>query len=219
MTAMDLRVLNPAIFNFVSLMKKKGITYHLIYAGWRVLGIFAVAVALILIFTQKADGKKIRQRLKVTTEKSASTKSNRKTIKTDSIDERGKKWQKLSADSIVFIGNDVDSIIRFIPSSIKFAGYDKQATSRRETFHVINESAADLKKALIEIIYKDMKGRMLHKRKVNVVCDVPSGETRITDIPTWDTQFSFYYYLSNKPRRIASPYMVEFHPLYFYVGR
>ncbi|MDE5886601.1 MAG: hypothetical protein K2H46_03330 [Muribaculaceae bacterium] len=200
-------------------MKKKGIAYHLIYAGWRVLGIFAVAMALILIFTQKADGKKIRQRLKVATEKSASTKSNRKTIKTDSIDDRGKKWQKLSADSIVFIGKDVDSIIRFIPSSIKFAGYDKQATSRRETFHVINESAADLKKALIEIIYKDMKGRMLHKRKVNVVCDVPSGETRITDIPTWDTQFSFYYYLSNKPRRIASPYMVEFHPLYFFVGK
>ncbi len=219
MTATDLRVLNPVIFNLVSLMKKKGIAYHLIYAGWRVLGIFAVAMALILIFTQKADGKKIRQRLKVATEKSASTKSNRKTIKTDSIDDRGKKWQKLSADSIVFIGKDVDSIIRFIPSSIKFAGYDKQATSRRETFHVINESAADLKKALIEIIYKDMKGRMLHKRKVNVVCDVPSGETRITDIPTWDTQFSFYYYLSNKPRRIASPYMVEFHPLYFFVGK
>ncbi|MDE6444447.1 MAG: hypothetical protein K2K64_08540 [Muribaculaceae bacterium] len=164
-----------------------------------------------------ADGKKLRTKLNANAEKSLTSGKGKGKASADSGERKAEAWIKVSADSL---GKDHPVEARltgFDPQSISFTGYDKQATASRETFHVVNRSAHTLRKMDIEIVYQDMKGRMLHKRKATVLCNIPAGETHKTDIRTWDTQLSFYYYLSNPPRRVATPYQVEIHPLAFWL--
>ncbi|MDE6785936.1 MAG: hypothetical protein K2J46_02710, partial [Muribaculaceae bacterium] len=61
----------------------------------------------------------------------------------------------------------------------------------------------------IEITYFDMQGRQLHKRTVPLSVNVPPHETIRTDIKSWDTQKSFYYHKSAKPKRQATPFNVK----------
>ena len=57
-----------------------------------------------------------------------------------------------------------------------------------------------------------MKQRMLHSRDYDIKCLIPSKQTRKIDIPTWDKQKTYYYYLGNKPKKIATPYNRQYHP-------
>lgn len=166
-------------------------------------------------FVFSVEGKRIKTKLKVQTEKA--TVTSRKKNYNDSTTREGEAWKKISGDKGTSIRVGEDSVFLFRPETIIFAGYDKQATSSRETFHIINNSPFTLRKIEITIIYKDMQGRMLHKRNATFSCYILSGETRKTDIKTWDNQNSFYYYLSNPPRRVATPYQVEILPLNFWV--
>lgn len=186
----------------------------------RLLSLFAVIAAVILFTSVPADGKKLRHKLKVKTENKVSNSREKNKASADSTIRKGEAWLKVNADSICNSDSGEERIFdedrQAILRSISFAGYDKQATSTRETFHIVNRSPLTLRKAEVEIVYLDMQKRMLHKRKVTVFCTVPAGETRKTDIRSWDSQYSFYYYLSNPPRRVAAPYQVEIHPLTFW---
>ena len=42
--------------------------------------------------------------------------------------------------------------------------------------------------------------------------DIPAGETRKIDFPTWDRQMTFYYCGSPRPRVSAIPYNVTIEP-------
>lgn len=139
---------------------------------------------------------------------------------------KGKGDSKKSTDSIppncrmARAGKDSliefdSATVTFEPSKVRFAGYDKQINAHKESFHVINDSQLCLRKVKIKIVYKDMKGRMLHSRFVAFPCYIPAGETRKIDISSWDTQNSFYYHLSNEPKKDASPYKVEIFPQFF----
>ena len=164
-----------------------------------------------------ADGKRIKTRLNVKTEKTSSASAKKK-ASADSLARKAEAWKKISADKEISVKVSEDSVVMFRPETITFAGYDKQATSLRETFHIINSSQLTLRKVEFEITYKDMQGRMLHKRTATVGCYIPPGETRKADTKTWDSQNSFYYYLSNPPRRVATPYQVEIRPLNFWLS-
>lgn len=96
---------------------------------------------------------------------------------------------------------------RWLPGFI-FSGYDKTLTSATESFFITNRSGRRLLGAVLDIDYLDMSGRQLHRRTVEITCDIPDGETRKVDIPTFDRQHSFYYRLSQSPRRQASPFDV-----------
>lgn len=100
---------------------------------------------------------------------------------------------------------------------MSFSGYDKQATSTIESFLLTNKSGYDISGIKVRIYYKDMKGRMLHSRDVSKKCNVRSGETQKLDVSTWDKQKSYYYYLSNEPRRVSTPYQVDIQPLAFWI--
>ncbi len=89
------------------------------------------------------------------------------------------------------------------------AGYDKPLTSRKETFFVTNGYDRAIAALEIELKYYDMSGRQLHSANRWISCDVPQGETRQLNIPSWDKQLSFYFYQSVKPRRQATPYKVS----------
>lgn len=100
---------------------------------------------------------------------------------------------------------------------INFAGYEKELSSNYESFIIINGSDACLTGFSLKIDYLDMKGRMIHSREVTESCDVPKGESRKIDIRSWDTQRTYYYYLGNEPRRVATPYKVSFQPICFWI--
>lgn len=162
-------------------------------------------LALTFSPAQTLHGKKIRQSLKITAQDSCTQ-------------------PKETAD-----GNGLDASIphlltlpsgdpaTFIPDSIRFAGYDKEASASKETFLIINNSPFDITALRLKIVYRDIQGRMLHSRTIHHKCTVPHGETRKTDISSWDTQHSYFYHLSNEPRKSAAPYKVEFIPLSFFV--
>ena len=55
-----------------------------------------------------------------------------------------------------------------------------------------------------------MQGRTLHQAVRRVRADIPSGTTRRIQFPSWDTQNSFYYRYSRRPRTAnVTPYDVS----------
>ena len=123
----------------------------------------------------------------------------------DGIEHSDRKTFCLSSDSIAFC----DSIL----PRIRFYGFDKTVTSGIESFFISNGLDVALTGAEVELTYIDMKGRQLHKRVVSVDCDIPAGETKRIDIKSWDTQKSFYFIQSVKPKRQATPFDVTLRPL------
>lgn len=93
---------------------------------------------------------------------------------------------------------------------VTLAGYDKPLRSRRESFFATNpDSVRTVCHLWLTATYYDLSGRMLHRRNVAVDCMLPPGQTRRLEIPSWDSQRSFYYYLSEPPVRASGvPYKV-----------
>lgn len=98
-----------------------------------------------------------------------------------------------------------------------FAGYDKEPNSNIESFIFINSSHSMITGYRVRIDYLDMKGRMLHSREIKDTCSVPPNQTRRFDIKSWDKQHTYYYYLGNRPKRVATPFQVKFTPFSFWV--
>ncbi|MDE6561499.1 MAG: hypothetical protein K2K75_08975 [Muribaculaceae bacterium] len=114
-----------------------------------------------------------------------------------------------SSDSILSISSDSISFTEKILPAIRFYGFDKTVSSNFESFFITNNLNSEIREMEIEITYFDMKGRQLHKRNVKIDCNLPAGETKRTDIKSWDTQKSFYFHQSAKPRRQATPFDVK----------
>lgn len=100
-----------------------------------------------------------------------------------------------------------------------FSGYDKEPNSNIESFIIVNNSDLDIKGFAVRIDYYDMKGRKLHSRVIEEVCEVPAGENRRTDVKSWDKQHTYYYHLGNEPKRVATPFDVKFTPVEFWVSQ
>ena len=153
------------------------------------------------------EGKKIRHSLKI--EKETKEISTRR--------EENPSGRKIClADTIGIIQEDKEMIEEL--KKVSFAGYDKEANSSQESFVLINASGVGITGYEVKIEYLDMQDRMLHSRTLKKRCDVPGGESRRFDIKSWDTQHTFYYYLGNEPKKVATPYKVMFYPLTFWTG-
>lgn len=150
-----------------------------------------MAAILPLTLTQESSAKKI-----VTTIRKKNLGKNDESTATDRV-----KSERIE------IRTPQDSA-RWLPGFI-FSGYDKTLTSATESFFITNRSGRRLLGAVLEIDYLDMAGRQLHRRTMEITCDIPDGQTRKVDIPTFDRQHSFYYRLSQSPRRQASPFDVS----------
>ena len=174
----------------------------------RIISIISAVLALILS-ANMAEAKKIKQSLKVNKEKTilGATESEKRNdgIRVNACDSA--TWTKHEGKEVVFS-----------PSTIKFAGYEKEVNSGKETFLIINDSDVAITEIEVEIVYLDMKDRMLHSRTIALKCDVPSGETRKKDIASWDLQHTYYYYLGNEPKKVATPYKVKFQPKSFIIA-
>lgn len=103
-----------------------------------------------------------------------------------------------------------DTITAPSDSLIRLSGYDKPLNSRYESLFVTNLTDCEIVSLTIRIVYKDMKGRILHEQTRRVNYPVPERSTRRVQIPSWDKQFTFYYVNGRTPRTAnVTPYDVS----------
>lgn len=100
---------------------------------------------------------------------------------------------------------------------VVFSGFDKTLRSSKESFFIINNTDRTLTGVTLYIDYRTPDGRQLTKRFLKLTCAIPPGETRKADIPTFDTQHSFYYADSERPKRGGNPFTVTFDPVALYL--
>ena len=95
-------------------------------------------------------------------------------------------------------------------TAVTFSGYEKTLRSSKETFFATNNTGRVITDLSVALTYKDMSGRILDRRLVNVAVEIPAGETRRIDINSWDRQKAFYYHLSAVPRSSqVTPYRIN----------
>lgn len=94
--------------------------------------------------------------------------------------------------------------------SVTVSGYDKTLRAVRESMFITNMSALAIAAVELTVDYLDTSGRQIHKASHTVECDIPPGETRRVEVPTFDRAGAFYYRLSAPPRRStqATPFDV-----------
>ena len=120
-------------------------------------------------------------------------------------------------DSKHFAGNvtirvDDSSDEDYSLSDVSFAGYDKPATSTKETIFITNRT---LRAVNVSINYLDANGRQLHSRTVTLEVEIPAGQTRMATFKSWDTQGSFRYAVSRKSRKETYIYTIKLKPLWY----
>ncbi|MDE7427313.1 MAG: hypothetical protein K2M79_05890 [Muribaculaceae bacterium] len=108
---------------------------------------------------------------------------------------------------------EADTVQCLIPAAgeLVVSGFDKLLNARKESFFITNTGSECVHEVTITVTYLDTDGRMLHKAQHSLTLDLPVGETRRVQIPSFDTQGVFYYYLSDVPRtrRAATPFKVK----------
>lgn len=169
---------------------------------------FILALLLCVMFVNVSEGRKY----KIT-----------HTIEKDSDEKRKKKkgfegtkvemTDTLSKAYMDFVAEDPEIL------KVRFAGFDKEPNSSMESFMLQNPSGNTITGFEVRVDYLDMQGRMLHSRTIKESCDVPPGETRRFDIKSWDTQHTYYYYLGNAPKKVATPFQVIFYPVTFWIKK
>lgn len=104
----------------------------------------------------------------------------------------------------------VECVVAAAAHEVVLSGYDKPLRSRRESVFATNaDSLRTVCQIWLTATYYDLSDRMLHRRSASVDCTLPPRQTRRLEMPSWDTQCSFYYYLSEPPVRAAGiPYKV-----------
>lgn len=166
--------------------------------------IFSILPFLVLILgsTCEIDARKVKNTLRIEKDKAA--------VEAAKQEFEGKMI--ILSDSL-----SVDPLALSHLKNVKFAGYEKEPNAAVESFILINPTEKHLTGYEVKIDYLDMKGRMLHSRTLKQRCIVPGGETRKIDINSWDKQHTYYYYLGNEPKRVATPYQVKFTPLALWI--
>lgn len=110
-------------------------------------------------------------------------------------------------------GCEVLSDTLFSPSaeSVTVSGFEKTLRANKESMYVTNNTADTIEGLNLEITYSDVRGRMLHRAQHDVTALIPSGETRMVQVPSFDRQSLYYYYLSPLPKRAdrATPFKVR----------
>lgn len=141
-----------------------------------------------------AEARKIRTRHKI---------EKKKTVSAESSDPATNSGVTITVtpDSVALWGE--------AERKVRFYGFDKTVASNMESFFITNGLDTPIDAVGFDIVYLDMKGRQLHRRHVDLKCNVAPGETMRHDIKSWDTQKSFYFHQSAKPRRQATPFDVR----------
>lgn len=161
----------------------------------------AMCVAGTPVTSAEASAKKVQLRLKSPTG-SDSEKESRQNANTDR--------RHLHADSVT---------LEEVRQRLAFSGFDKPASSRRETFLITNNSTNDIASLTLQIVYSDLDGRMLHSRDEEISTVIPAGETRLATIKSFDPQGTLYYKESRPPKNGGQPFQVDIYLLDVFLTR
>lgn len=162
--------------------------------------LFSIVLIFLSCFSTNLYGKKIKNTLAIGKET------------------RNKTSEKSAIEGTEIRFNETSDSVAQSLAGISFYGFDKEPNSNIESFILINPSNLEILGFEVKIVYLDMKDRMIHSRTVKEDCIVPPGESRRIDIPTWDKQHTYYYYLGNEPKKVATPFKVTFEPLAFRIN-
>lgn len=110
--------------------------------------------------------------------------------------------------AIELVENSGDTIA--YADKIILSGYDKTVTDINESFYVTNETPFHLSKLTVLFTYTTTNGDMLHEETYEIPCDIPTGETRLQTVRSFDRKHALYYYKSRKPKRSATPFLLTF---------
>ena len=131
-------------------------------------------------------------------------------VTTRIVSPKERRVDEKSAEIRVRRGEDAAGISL---SAVRFAGYDKAASSDVESFFVENSSGRVLLSVTVEIDYFTPDSIRLHSRMEKIQCGILPGGTKAVDIRSWDRQKSFHYEKSRDSRRGTQPYRVLFRPV------
>lgn len=155
-----------------------------------------ISILILLICFIPTYGKKVKLQL------------NTKDIKT-------RKTENIYAGSFKVSRDKEDSTYSL--TQITFTGFDKKINSSTESFFIQNNTDRTLTGITVTIEYLTPDGRQLEKRTHQIKCNIPAGQTRKTDLRSWDKQHSFYYIKSAPTRSSGSPFTVKFYPEAIYL--
>ena len=132
------------------------------------------------------------------------TSASAKTVKTTRTNLKPKSESvKLST-----VKSDLTVIDSVSTDSVEVRGFDKPLYSVKETFLVTNKLSRRISSITLTINYIDIADRVFNSRTVTVDCSIPSGTTRQLSIKSFDTQKSYYYIRSRRPRAQSTPFQV-----------
>ncbi|MDE6288768.1 MAG: hypothetical protein K2M00_08305 [Muribaculaceae bacterium] len=97
-----------------------------------------------------------------------------------------------------------DTVVSPMTDSISIAGFEKPLRAMKETMFITNNTGEPVIDVGLDMVYTDLKGRMLHRATHNVEAAIPAGETRRVELRSFDTSGLFYYRLSPVPARAAN---------------
>lgn len=98
-------------------------------------------------------------------------------------------------------------------STVTVAGFEKALRSKRETMFVTNHSRDTITALWLTADYTDTLGRQLHRQSRPINVDLPPGQTRRIEQPSFDRDGMFYYYQTPPARSTtaATPFKVTVH--------
>lgn len=178
--------------------------------------IFFIILLLPVVSTQHAFARKKGYKLKTETGK---TDKNRKSSDISAVEtiEPDTTSQEMVAGSFMVASQCRNCNNGYRLDQVVFTGFDKNQGNSKESFFIINNTDRTLTGVSLYIDYRTLDGRQLHKRFFKLSCNIPAGETRKADIPTWDTQRSFYYHKSKPAKHPGNPFEVIFDPIAYYL--
>lgn len=92
---------------------------------------------------------------------------------------------------------------------IRYCGYEKTIRATRETIFIENLTDSVIRQISFNIDYIDTSRRQIHRRHHRQPIEIPPRQTRRIDIPSWDTQKSYYYINGPRPKKSATPYDIR----------
>ena len=153
----------------------------------------AIAILMLISLAMTAGGK---------------VKTTRKALRSDAV--QVGEWVQNDANVSVVDTIDSDTAqVKFKQGAIAIKGYVKRASDIRESFLITNKTGRRITRVRMLMRYSDTEGGMIHEREVNVACDLKDGETKQVSVPSFDKHRSFYYYAGDKPRKRATPFVVQ----------
>lgn len=97
----------------------------------------------------------------------------------------------------------------FDENAVTMRGFNKRVADNYETFFVQNNTQLHITAITVTMRYTSTDGTLLHERTIGIPCDVMPGTSRQVSVDSFDSQHMFYYYLSGKPRKSATPFNVS----------